>query len=136
MIVVDVNVLAYLTIEGQRTEAARRVLTRDPDWRVPCFWRTEFLNLLSNYVRFKGMSIERALDLWERASKLSCLQEHKVVEEEAFSVAVRRGISLYDALYVALAGSLGTVLVTGDKGLCRGIPVAVYLEEYARADLS
>ena len=44
MIVVDVNVIAYLLINGEKTVEARSVRELDSDWIVPDLWRDEFLN--------------------------------------------------------------------------------------------
>ena len=46
MIVVDVNVLAYLLIPGKYTEAAVELLGEDSAWVVPRLWRSELRNIL------------------------------------------------------------------------------------------
>lgn len=51
MIVADTNLIAYLLIPGPFSKDAERVQRRDPDWRAPWLWRSEFLNVLSLYVR-------------------------------------------------------------------------------------
>lgn len=47
MIVIDSNVLAYLYLPGEFTDAAESLLTSEPEWAVPMFWRTEFRNTLA-----------------------------------------------------------------------------------------
>ena len=37
MVLVDTNVLVYLLIEGDRTEAAQALFARDADWRSESF---------------------------------------------------------------------------------------------------
>jgi hypothetical protein len=39
VIVVDVNVVAYHFIEGDKTAMARELMRADPDWRLPAPWR-------------------------------------------------------------------------------------------------
>ena len=51
MIVVDVNVLAYLLIPGKFTEAAEQLLAEDSAWVVPRLWRSELRNILATYLR-------------------------------------------------------------------------------------
>ncbi len=51
MIVVDVNVVAYYFIEGDKTALAREVMQADPDWRLPSLWRHEYLNVVATYPR-------------------------------------------------------------------------------------
>ena len=133
MIIVDVNVVAYLLIHGERTEAAHRVLMKDSDWWTPPIWRYEYMNLLSNYVRFKGMPLETAVSLWGLAGRLSCLRESPVVEEKSLRLSIEKGISLYDAQYLSLAESLDAVLVSGDKALCKAVPDRIcFLEDFAK----
>ena len=47
MIVVDVNVVAYLLIAGDKPSLAQQAWERDSHWRVPALWRHEMLNILA-----------------------------------------------------------------------------------------
>jgi predicted nucleic acid-binding protein len=59
MIVVDSNVLAYLYLPGECTEAAEALLGNDPEWAAPILWRSEFRNILAGYLRRKSLSFGR-----------------------------------------------------------------------------
>ena len=67
MIVVDSNVLAYLYLPGEFTEAAEALLGREPEWAAPILWRSEFRNILAGYLRRKSLSFEQAVALQEEA---------------------------------------------------------------------
>ena len=47
MVVVDTNILAYLLISGDRTDLARALAKRDPDWKSDAFALIEFSNILA-----------------------------------------------------------------------------------------
>jgi len=117
MIVVDVNIIAYLLIRGERSESMDQLQERDPDWIAPGLWLDEFLNILSLYER-KGLLepaqstaiLNDALDLMEDAT-------YELPPDRILSVARRTGCSAYDSQYIALAEDLGLKLYTCDKGI-------------------
>ena len=51
MIVVDANVLVYMLVPGPRTSDARATFRRDPVWRAPRLWRSEFRQFLLGRMR-------------------------------------------------------------------------------------
>ncbi|MGK7895136.1 MAG: VapC toxin family PIN domain ribonuclease, partial [Xenococcus sp. (in: cyanobacteria)] len=51
MIVADTNVIAYLFLQGERTEQAETLLLFDSEWIAPYLWRSEFRNILALYIR-------------------------------------------------------------------------------------
>lgn len=122
MIVVDVNVIAYTLIAGEKTSEARTVLGLDPDWIVPDLWRDEFLNILATYVRQGGTSLEQAKKLWLSATGLFEERETQVNPIEILELADRYSLSAYDAQYLAAAVTLGVKLITEDKSLLRSVP--------------
>lgn len=122
MIVVDVNVVAYYFIEGDKTAMARELMRTDPDWRLPALWRHEYLNLLATYARQGGATVAESRKLWRLAADLLLPREQEVEPEAALALAVDHKLSAYDAQYIALAQRLHTFLVTEDRRLARAFP--------------
>jgi predicted nucleic acid-binding protein len=122
VIVVDVNVIAYFFIEGEKTASARDLLRRDPDWRLPALWRHEYLNVLATFVREDGATIASAKTLWRQGIELFGPREQDLDMESALALATGNRISAYDAQYVALARQLHTVCVTEDQRLLKTFP--------------
>jgi predicted nucleic acid-binding protein len=122
VIVVDVNVVAYFLVEGEKTTAARDLLRREPDWRLPALWRHEYLNVLVTFAREGGATAAEAQMLWRRAVELFGPREQTVDMEAALVLATENRISAYDAQYIALARQLRTVCITEDRRLLRTFP--------------
>ena len=122
MIVVDVNIVAYFLIEGEKTSSARDLLRRDPDWRLPVLWRHEYLNVLATFARKGGATIAEAQSLWRRGIELLGPREQSVDMESALVLATENRISAYDAQYIALAQKLQTICVTEDQRLLGTFP--------------
>ncbi len=134
MIVVDTNVLAYLLIEGPRTGQARRLAEKAPGWRLPELWKIEFLNVLLNYWKFGGMESGEVEAVWDRSSRLDFVSEAPVSYAGAMRLARRFRVSAYDAAFLALAESLGTVCVTEDRKLRQAAPdLAVSMGDFLAA---
>jgi predicted nucleic acid-binding protein len=125
VIVADANVIAYLLIEGRKSEVARQLHAMDSDWRMPPLWRAEFLNILAMQVQHGGASIEAAERTWQSARSLFSTNETAVDEMAALRISARFRISAYDAQYIALAQQLGVSCVSEDRELVRKFPDAV-----------
>lgn len=122
MIAVDVNVIAYLLIAGEKTVEARQVHELDADWVVPNLWRDEFLNILATYVRQGGTSLESAKKLWSSAVDLFEGKERVAGSIATLELADQYRLSAYDAQYLAVAVEFGVTLITEDKSLLRTVP--------------
>jgi predicted nucleic acid-binding protein len=122
MIVVDTNTIAYLLTPGKETEDARAVLWKDPDWRVPVLWRSEFRNVLAIMMRQKGLALEDAMRLMEKAEKMLGNAEYRVPSAQVLALTKESGCSACDCEFVALARDLGAPLVTSDKAVLRAFP--------------
>jgi len=129
MIVADTNLVAYLLIEGERTEAARRVRIRDADWRIPTLWRAEFLNVLATSVRAGVLTPAQARAAWYAATDVLRGAEVEPSGATVLDAAIARGISACDAQFVVVAETLNARLVSGDRALARACPDRVVLME-------
>jgi len=122
LIVADTNLVAYLMIEGDRTGDARAVWERDPEWRLPSLWRSEFLSVLATSVRAGVFDGGQARSVWSRALSLFSCVEHNPGGEDVLDTSLRFGISAYDAQFVQTAIDLGVRLVTADRKLAASCP--------------
>lgn len=122
MIVIDVNIIAYLLIAGERTAEAQALYELDPDWVAPDLWRDEFLNILATYVRQGGVELEAAKQLWQTAVDLFGAKEQRADPLSALELSTRFRVSAYDAQYLAVAAGLGARLLTEDRALRQSAP--------------
>lgn len=122
MIVVDSNILAYLYLPGEYTEAAEALLLRQPEWAAPPLWRSEFRNILTGYVRRGMLNFEQACCLQAEAEALLDGCEFEVNSREVQQLARDSDCSAYDCEFVALAKQLDTQLLTMDKKVLKAFP--------------
>ncbi len=126
MIVVDTNIISYLLIRGERSEAVDRLLDSDPEWVAPRLWLDEFLNVLARHERVGRLAPADALPLLEDALALMEGSAYEIQPERVLAVARRTGCTAYDSQYIALAEDLGVKLFTCDKGIlgrCPGLAI-------------
>jgi predicted nucleic acid-binding protein len=131
MIVVDVNILAFYVIHGERTDDAHTLREIDSEWLVPAFWCVEFQSILWKYVRFGGMAGEKALALLDTAMDLFSPNELTPNPDVILRDALGWGITVYDAQYVSLARQSGVHCVTEDTEVQKACPdIAVSLADF------
>jgi predicted nucleic acid-binding protein len=116
MIVVDTNILAYLYLPGEFTEAAEALLESDPDWAAPVLWRSEFRNILAGYVRRGSLSFDQALAIQEEAESLLAGAEYEVDSRSVMTLVKDSDCSAYDCEFVALARGQAVGHLAGDDG--------------------
>ncbi|MEY3768353.1 MAG: hypothetical protein RLZZ11_1423 [Cyanobacteriota bacterium] len=121
-VVVDTNVLAALLLPTVSSLDLEDQLRRDPDWKVPPLWRSEFRHVLLKHVRAGLMSPDLAISLWHKTLERLELCEHLVLGEKVLDLAIRHGCSSYDAEFVVLAQELSCPLLTFDRKLLQLFP--------------
>lgn len=122
MIIVDTNVLAYLYLPGEYTEAAEALLDRQPEWAAPALWRSEFRSILAGYLRRGNLTFEQACSLQSEAEGLLIGSEYEVDSLRVLELVRDSDCSAYDCEFIALAITLKTELVTMDGKLLRAFP--------------
>lgn len=122
MIVVDVNVIAYLLITGEHTPAAESVLAADPEWAAPLLWRSEWRSVLAGYLRRGEIDLPAALERVAAAEALVRGREYLVEAAAVLALVAGSPCSAYDCEYVALARELGVPLVTSDRRILAAFP--------------
>jgi predicted nucleic acid-binding protein len=122
VIVADTNLVAYLLIEGEKTDSARAVWTIDPRWMLPTLWRSEFLNVLTTSVRAHVLTLTQAHDTWHIAQTVFERNEVEPSGDAVLETAAARSLSAYDAQFVVAATDLEVRLVTSDRRLLQACP--------------
>jgi predicted nucleic acid-binding protein len=122
MLLVDTNVVAYLLIDGDYTEAAQELRIRDSDWRSEAFLLVEFTNVLASSVARKRMTLSLAEDFLAKAAALFDGKLGRIPHASVLAIAARHQVSAYDARFLALADLLGSRLVTEDARLRAAAP--------------
>jgi len=133
VIIADSNLIAYLLIPGSIPQpVARAVLRKDDNWGAPALWRSEFRNIVWQYVRRQTMSLSDGLLLLQKAESLIG-REFEVDAQAVLVLAVQSGCTPYDCEFVYCAQKHGAPLVTSDKKILNNFPgVAVSPEDFTR----
>jgi predicted nucleic acid-binding protein len=118
-VVVDASVAAKWVVEEDHSAQAALLLACDA-CHAPDHWRAEAVNVLWSKV-FRG-----DLAAPDAAERMTVLLRAPVIDTpiatllpHAFAIAVAHIVTIYDALYVALAEQRDIPLVTADERLIR-----------------
>jgi predicted nucleic acid-binding protein len=131
MIVVDTNIIGYLFLTSERSRQAAQALRKDPHWAAPLLWRSEFLNVLTMYIRRGLLGPEDALQIVDEATGLMRGREYGVSSLRILSLAASSSCSAYDCEFVALAQDLAIPLVTVDHQILDQFPdIAISLDTF------
>lgn len=132
MIVSDTNLLAYLLLPGQHTEAAERVFRTDHEWAAPLLWRSELRSVMGQQIRRGELEVVGALELFSHAERILHRREYLVESSAVLDLLTESRCSAYDCEFVALANALDVPLVTSDRRILTAFPSrAVRIDEFA-----
>ncbi len=133
MIVVDTNVIAYLLLPGEHSDAAQRAFARDPAWTAPVLWRSEFRSVLAGYMRKGELDVADAAQLEQAAGTILEGAEFHPDGGRVLRLVAASRCSANDCEFVALGEELGVPLVTSDARVLRDFPeTTLALEEFGR----
>ena len=119
MIVVDTNIISYLYISGDRSQQSEDLLSFDPNWVAPILWRSEFRNVLAQYLRKNLLNLDEILLIIQQAEKLLTDHEYEISSAHIMQLVKSSQCSAYDCEFIALAQYLNVPLITADKRILR-----------------
>jgi len=122
MIVVDTNIISYFYISSDRSDLAEKLLTKDPQWKAPVLWRSEFRSVLRQYLRKELLQLDEILIILQQAEKLMHDGEYGITSNQVMQLVNSSTCSAYDCEFVALAQHLNVPLITEDKKVVREFP--------------
>ncbi len=122
MIVADTNIISYLYISGDRSQQSEDLLSFDSNWAAPILWRSEFRNVLAQYLRKNLLNIEEILLIIQQAEKLLTDHEYEISSAHIMQLVKSSQCSAYDCEFIALAQYLDIPLITADKKILREFP--------------
>src|SRR5438067_9325263 len=122
MILVDTNIIAPLYVRSARSDAVTELFARDAVWRTEPLALIELSNVLITYERARYITASTARACLKRAAAFLQPELFRVSHRAALDAALRYGTTAYDARFLALAGQLGSRLVTEDARLRAAAP--------------
>jgi predicted nucleic acid-binding protein len=131
VIVVDTNIIAYFYLKGEHTRKAEYARRLDPFWAVPLLWRSEFRNVLAQYMRRDLLTLRGAHQMMDRATEMMQRHEYRVSSLYVLNLVANSVCTAYDCEFVALAQDLKVHLVTTDRQILTQFPnVAISLDAF------
>jgi predicted nucleic acid-binding protein len=118
--VVDNSVVVAWFFPSQATDYTDSVLDqlKTDIAHVPALWVLEFSNVLRKAVMGRKLAMESALEIISEAEKLPLTVDYTATSTTAnLELALRHGLSSYDAAYLDLAIRLGLPIAAKDGAL-------------------
>jgi predicted nucleic acid-binding protein len=135
MIVVDTNIVSYLYLAGDRSQASEELLAYDAQWVAPALWLSEFRNVLALYLRKNILNLNDVLLITQQAEKLLSDNTYEVSSPQVMELVNDSSCSAYDCEFIALAKHLDIPLITADKKLLHWFPtIAKTVESYISSE--
>ena len=129
--VVDANIISYLYISGDRSQQSEDLLSFDFNWVAPILWRSEFRNVLAQYLRKNLLNMDEVLLIIQQAEELLTDHEYEISSAHIMQLVNSSQCSAYDCEFVALAQYLDVPLITTDKMIFNEFPnIAIPVNSY------
>ena len=122
MIVADTNIITYLLLPTAYSDSVDTLYKIEPDWAAPTLWKSEFRNVLALYLRKNIVTLEKALQLQEKAELILADNVFDISSSPVLALVNESNCSSYDCEFVALAHYLSTQLITQDKKILKEFP--------------
>ncbi|MEW6401241.1 MAG: type II toxin-antitoxin system VapC family toxin [Chloroflexota bacterium] len=131
MIIVDANLIAALFIQNDQSQLANKIFEKDPDWYAPLLWQSEMRSIVTQYIRHKLMTFDRAVQIMDEAHALMIEHERLISSDRVLELVSTSKCTSYDCEYVALAKEMNLTLVTFDQQVVGQFPgIALFPERF------
>ncbi len=127
-LVVDASAIAALYIPEEGSELVEKALGQARFLHTLDLAAYEVANVVWKHTRRGLLRQDEAAELVEEALRfLKTLEVHTYAEvlKDALRLALKHGITIYDAAYAALAEKIGGRLLTLDRQLAEKLPIAI-----------
>ena len=130
--VLDASAILRLFLEGPHRAEIMRIVRSHGEFHSPAWTLLEIANALKTAVSMKTKLIttEEAETIFSDVCRLEFVRHEADTDliKEALDLAIRCGLTVYDAVYVVLAQQLSAVVLTADAKLIvaaarHGLPV-------------
>ena len=134
MLVVDASVVIKWFVPEVRTDAARRWLASAHEFVSPDLLFPEAGNAIWKKVRRGELTVDEGQRLVGDLSRVAVEPiAMRALVPDAHALAVRTGLTVYDATYVALAVRLETQVITADDRLKRTLASRPLVAAFVRS---
>jgi len=117
-VVLDASVVAAAFFPEKHSAAAQKLLVSGGDLCAPDLIYAELANVIWKRYRRREIDKSEAVELLADVLELPLdTTPSEQLADAALDLAMRTGRTVYDCLYVVLAGQLKAVLVSGDRRL-------------------
>ena len=128
-VVLDANVLirGLVGLQAEARHWIEQVAAKEvaPAW--PAHLYVEVAHTLVRLTRAGAIDVRRAGRVFNQLRRMPAYVHAPESMNRAMAIALDRGLTVYDAAYVALAEALGAPLVTADRRLAEATEQAVLL---------
>jgi predicted nucleic acid-binding protein len=121
MIAVDTNILVHLWLPTDKTTLSENVFTIDRNWIAPFFWRSEFRNVVGQYIK-RGLPFEDGMKAIDNAEDIMDGHELEGASRDIMELVRISGCTAYDCEFIHVAKLRSVPLVTLDKELLTKFP--------------
>lgn len=121
MIAVDTNILIHLWLPTDKTKLAEDVFFIDKHWIAPVFWRSEFRNVVWQYIQ-RGLTFAEGMNAIDNAEDLMNGSEFDVLSKDVMDLVRLSGCTAYGCEFIQVALMKSVPLVTFNKELLTKFP--------------
>ena len=136
IVVLDASIAAKWIFLEPGSEQAEKIMAKQDLFAVPDLFYLEMDAIIGKKFRKKELSNDEAHQKRELVRDISVeVVYHHILLDLAFDISISLPVSIYDALYIALAVEKQSELWTADDRLVRGLKTTIF-SDYVKNPLN